>query len=46
MTCDKCGSENTEWKTIDKNRHFITILQCKDCGEERLPTLKEREAFL
>ena len=45
MSCDKCKSENTEWKTVDKNRHFLTILRCKDCGYERLPTNEERENF-
>jgi len=45
MTCDKCGSENTEVKTVDKSRHFIMVIHCKDCGEERLPTAKEREIW-
>ena len=45
MICDKCGSKNTEWTTVDKNRHFLTILKCRDCGEERLPTPEERENF-
>lgn len=43
MTCDRCQSENTELITTDKSRHFITVVRCKDCGEERLPTTKERD---
>jgi uncharacterized Zn finger protein len=45
MSCDKCKSENTEWITARRNDHFLTILKCKDCGEERLPTIEERENF-
>jgi transcription elongation factor Elf1 len=45
MNCEKCGSENVEWKTIDKNRHFVTVLLCKDCNHDRLPTNEERRNF-
>ena len=45
MKCEKCQKKNTEWKTIRRNDHFLTVLQCKDCGYERLPTIEEREAF-
>jgi len=47
MSCAKCKSENTEWITVRRNDHFLTILKCKEenCGYERLPTIEEREAF-
>ncbi len=45
MNCEKCGSENTEWKTVRRNDHFLTVLQCKKCGHDRLPTNKERDNF-
>lgn len=45
MSCDKCGSKNTKWITVRRNDHFLTILKCYDCGEERLPTNEERENF-
>jgi uncharacterized Zn finger protein len=45
LICEQCGSENTKWETVRRNDHFLTILQCKDCGYERLPTAEERDNF-
>jgi len=45
MICDKCKSENTEYKTTRRNDRFLTLVICKDCGNERLPTNEERSAF-
>jgi hypothetical protein len=43
MICERCKSENIELVTTDKSRHFISVFRCKDCGEVRLPTAKERD---
>ncbi len=43
--CEKCHSKNVMWVSIRRNDHFLTVLQCKDCGHERLSTNEERENF-
>ena len=45
MTCNKCGSENTEVIQKSMNRSLMFAVHCKDCGEDRLPTPTERDNF-